>query len=123
MNNKNIIIKSFGNNVIELVKQIAIACPKTTIAGNTTLLTGIIRQYPTKFIDLFVLRILKYKTHIETGDDSFLLTPDFDDMTEFKTIWKILTKENKEIVCTYLVQLCDIATEYLDIVSAENSHS
>lgn len=124
----------FNTTFIELSQQIAIVCPKSFIAVNISLLERMIKQYPTKIIDVFVSKVLKYRIQFETEYEDFFMNANFNNdvgddnnilkrIFEFKNIWSILSSDNKEIVRQYVIQLFDTASEYLEVVSAESLKS
>jgi hypothetical protein len=124
----------FNSTLIELAQQLAIVCPRSFIAMNISTMEDLIKRYPTKIISLFVLKVLKYRKKVEEGDEEFFLNANFSDeadgddailkkVFEFKNIWRQLSKDNREIVRQYVIQLFDYAYEYLEVISAESSHS
>lgn len=123
-------IIDFNNMVIELASQLAILCPTSIIANNLDILNQLIRKNNKAIIDIFVMYVLQYKPRIDAGDDEFFLNNSFEnelnevgraindnDMIkkafEFKTIWKQLKYENREVVKQYMQFLCQLALTYI----------
>lgn len=124
---KTAIISEFNNMVIDLASQLATLCPTSIIANNMDVLAQLIRKNNKSIIDIFVIYILKYKPQIDSGDDAFFMNNSFDseldshndgkDMIkkafEFRTIWKQLKQENRDIVKQYMQILCQLSLEYI----------
>ena len=81
-----------------------------------------------KTIEIFCIKVLQYKDKIDAGDESFFLEKDFKDdlkgdenivlkhILSFKSIWRELSKANKEVVIQSMQILCELAQEYFDMV-------
>jgi hypothetical protein len=123
-------IFDFNNMVLELASQIAILCPTSIIANNIDILQQLIKKNPKSIIDIFVMYVLKYKPLIDSGDDEFFLNNTFErelsvvgnnindnDLVkkafEFKTIWKQLNQQNRDVVKQYMQFLCQLSLTYI----------
>ncbi len=74
-------------------------------------------------------RVLQYKDQIDEGNEEFFLGKSYDDdidsdnsilskVFEFKTIWKDLKRENKDLVIQYMQILCQLAQNYFLVAYA-----
>jgi hypothetical protein len=119
------IIQDFNNMIIDLANQLTQLCPNSIIANNINNITDIIKRYPKKVIDLFVIYVLKYKQQIDSGDENFFMNKTYDDdlkdhnhlinkIFEFKNIWSQLNKQNRLVVQQYMQYLCQLALEYIN---------
>lgn len=132
------VVLEFNTNLMDLVTQISQLCPTSIIANNMDVFDQVVKTSPKKPIEGFVLYVLKYKKRIDDGDESFFMTNSFTTdvadfkshntgedgdimkkIFEFKSIWKQLKRENKDIVIQYMQILCDLALTYLDMVSPQ----
>lgn len=124
------VVADFNNMVIDLASQLSMLCPTSIIANNLDILNQLIKKNNRVIIDIFVMYVLRYKPRIDAGDDEFFLNNSFDnelnevgreiddnDMIkkafEFKTIWKQLKTENREVVKQYMQFLCQLALTYI----------
>lgn len=123
-------IIDFNNTVLELASQFAILCPTSIIANNLDILNQLIKKNNKAIIDIFVMYFLQYKPKIDAGDEEFFLNNSFDNelsevgstinnneiikkVFEFKTIWRQLKYENREVVKQYMQFLCELALSYI----------
>ena len=123
------IISDFNETLIDLATQLSILCPTSVIANNLDILKQLMKREPKKMMDIFVLYILKYKKRIDAGDDNFFMNNNFDaelgevgnkmndnsifqKAFEFKSIWKQLKQDNREIVKQYMQLLCQLSFDY-----------
>src|SRR5437870_13896348 len=132
MNNNvllNQLIIDFNSTFLTLALNIAHVCPKSLIGTNIRTIERSIKNINnfTKFIDLFCIKVLKYKSQIDAGDESFFMHKNYEndmngviDVTRqhleqvitLKSVWIELKQENKEIVISYMQILCALAQEY-----------
>jgi hypothetical protein len=121
---KDVLLVEFNDICLKFIEQIACICPDSVIANNTDIIRRIIHTTPVKIIDIFVLYILKYKPHIDARNEQFFLEGMFADDThddndiitkifEFKTLWRTLSDNNKDVVIQYMQILCQLALEYI----------
>lgn len=118
------IVNDFNSLVLELASQISQVCPTSFIANNLNILQHIVKTKPKKVIDIFVEHVLKYKPQIDEGDETFFMNNTYssdigsdNDLSskvfEFKTIWKQLSRDNKDIVIKYMQYMCHLALSYI----------
>lgn len=118
-------IFDFNSVLLDLGRSLAEVCPNSIIGQNISLVEQAIcnPNNKTKFIEIFVGKILQYKDKIDAGDENFFLGKSYNDdlksnnsmldrVFEFKTIWVDLKKENKELVIQYMQILCQLAQNY-----------
>lgn len=124
------IIIDFNDVLISLALNIADVCPNSIIGVHIKDIEKTIKKKENfkKFIDLFCIRVLQYKSKIDEGNESYFLDKDFksdlrdgesDALTHilsFKSIWKELKQSNKEVVITSMQILCELAQQYFDII-------
>ena len=84
-------------------------------------------SFKTKIIDNFALKVLKYKIQIDTFDESFFVTKNYDNDVEgedsqiinsvldLKHIWSNLLPENKTVIFEYMQLLTDLSAQYAKI--------
>jgi hypothetical protein len=118
------IINDFNSTALTLINVIAMVCPKSTIGRNQSDIEKAIKnkQNRTKFIDIFVSKVLIYKDKIMSGNDSFFLTKEYDSdldsndhvsyVFEFKDVWQQLNRRNKDTVIQYMQILCLLSEQY-----------
>jgi len=117
----------FNTTFIDLASQLAILCPRSFIANNVSLLKSLIHSHPTKILEIFTLKALKYKRQVDSGDDSFFLNCNFASevngdsaiigkIFELKEIWKTLNDANRDIVRQYVTYLFELSAEYLETI-------
>jgi hypothetical protein len=127
-------IQDFNETLLSLALNFAQVCPKSIIGSNIDIIEKIIKNINknkknfTKFIDVFCIKVLKYKNQIDSGDDEFFMNKSYDDdlkdqnesylnyVLSIKTVWNQLSRENKEIVKQYMQILCTLAQEYFDFI-------
>ena len=134
----NQLILDFNSTLLTLALNIAHVCPKSLIGTNIKTIERSIKNANnfTKFIDLFCIKVLKYKSQIDVGDESFFMNKTYDndingvvDITKqhldqvitLKSVWFELKQENKEIVISYMQILCALSQEYFNIISTNSS--
>lgn len=127
---KDEIINDFNNMLSSLILNISTVCPNSIVGRNISDIEKHIKspKNKVKFVELFCVRVLQYKNEIDNGDESFFMTKDYKDdlkdsegnllnhVVSMKSIWKDLTKENKEIVISYMQMLCELALQYYVII-------
>jgi len=117
------ITNDFNATLIEYVNNMSKLFPNSLLSDNTDLVESMIKNYPNKIIDQFMLYVLRYKPEIDESNVDFLLNHDFNKETygddsiigyifEAKTIWNQLTKDQQEgtfltlqVLCYYAEQL------------------
>lgn len=118
------IVNDFNSLMYELATQIAQVCPTSFIANNIDILQHIAKTKPKKVIDIFVEHVLKYKPQIDDGDETFFMNNTYSSeigtdsdlsskVFEFKSIWKHLSNDNKDIVIKYMQYMCQLALSYI----------
>jgi hypothetical protein len=124
------IINDFNDVLISLALNVADVCPNSIIGVHIKDIEKTIKKKENfrKFIDLFCVRVLQYKSKIDEGDESYFLGKDFKEdlkdgesdalshILSFKSIWKELKPGNKQVVITSMQILCALAQEYFDII-------
>lgn len=125
----NEIVTDFNNVLLDLVKNISSVCPNSIIGKNKDDIVSTIEdpKYFTKFVDIFVAKVLIYKKYIDAGDDKFFLNElddkkieeagaSNDQIFQFKTIWHKLKRKNKDMVIQYMQVLADLGQEYFIMI-------
>jgi len=120
------VINDFNDTFMFMIKDIANVCPKSMVGTHQKDIEKLAKnkEKPTLLIDMFVMKVLKYKNEIKERKDTFFLSKSYDDdvesnafllhkILEFKSIWVDLKHENREIVFDYMNILCDLADAYL----------
>ncbi|ARF11269.1 hypothetical protein Klosneuvirus_1_126 [Klosneuvirus KNV1] len=124
------IVNDFNNMLSSLILNIATVCPKSIVGTNIKDIEKHIKspKNKVKFVDLFCVKVLQYKNEIDNGDENFFMTKDYkddlkdsegnllDQVVSMKSIWKDLSKENREIVISYMQMLCELSLQYYMIV-------
>lgn len=129
MDNLEQILKDFNNLLLDLIYNIADVCPDSVVAIHRKTIEREIKRLDnkTKFIELFVGKVLQYKDKIDAGDESFFMHKTYDhdvsenfihQVFEFKNIWTKFKKENKLLVIQYMQLLCELAQKYFFIIYA-----
>lgn len=120
----NQVVDDFNRTVIDLCNSVAAVCPTSIVGRNIKDITKAVknRQNRTKFIDIFVAKVLVYKDKIMAGDESYFLNKSYDEdldgqdygssVFEFKDIWSGLKQDNKNLVIQYMQILCLLAENY-----------
>lgn len=125
------IVNDFNNMLLSLIMNIATVCPNSIVGANVKDIEKHIKspKNKVKFVDLFCVKVLQYKNEIDNGDENFFMTKDYKDdlkdsegnllnhVVSMKSIWKDLSKENKDIVISYMQMLCELSLQYYIIVS------
>jgi hypothetical protein len=125
------IISDFNNTLLSLAQNIAMVCPSSVIGTSIKEFEKHIKKPENlrKFIDLFSVKVLKYKDRIDNGDESFFMTNDYKDdlkgqgedalshVITMKSVWKELKPANKEIVILNMQILCALSLEYFVIAT------
>jgi hypothetical protein len=120
----------FNQTLFDLASQLKTLCPYSFVAKNLSVLEILLKTEPSKVIDLFTLRALKYKTQFDSGNDSFFLNGNFSadvdgdsavvgKIFELKESWKSLSNDNRSIVRQYLKYLFDLSDEYCVKISSQ----
>ena len=124
------IITDFNEVLISLALNVADVCPNSIIGVHIKDIEKTISKKENfkKFIGLFCVRVLKYKSEIDEGNESYFLEKDFktdlqdgesdalSHILSFKSIWKELKPSNRQIVITSMQILCALAQQYFDII-------
>lgn len=126
-------VADFNSVLLDLCRNLAEVCPNSIIGQNIGFVEGALTtsKNKTKFIDIFVNKVLQYKDKIDNGDEEFFLKKSYDDdiesdntlmnkVFEFKSIWIDLKRENKELVIQYMQILCELSQNYFMVIY-ENS--
>ena len=120
----NSIIDDFNNLLLDLVRNIADICPSSIIGANVKDIERELKNDANrnKFIDIFVAKVLQYKSEIDNGDENFFLNKTYENefgsngmlsrVFEFKSIWTKLNNTNKALVKQYMQLLCELAQNY-----------
>lgn len=124
------IITDFNNILMSLAQNIAAVVPNSIIGTNIKDIEKQINKKDNfnKFIDLFCIKVLQYKSEIDSGNEDFFMNKDYkgdlrdqndnllDHVVSMKSIWCHLKKENKEIVIMNMQILCELAQQYFNKV-------
>lgn len=121
---KEQVIFDFNNTLIDLCNGVAVVAPTSIVGKHIKDVCKMItnKQNKTKFIDIFVAKVLIYKDKIMAGDESYFLNKSYDkelessdhnnSVFEFKDIWSSLKPDNKNLVIQYMQILCLLAEKY-----------
>lgn len=126
------LITDFNNTLLDLALNIANICPSSIIGTNIKDIEKTIKRKDlhSKFIDIFCVKVLKYKDEIDSGEESFFMDKDYSsDLSDqdssllnhvlsLKSIWKFLKKDNKEIVIMNMQILCALAQQYFEFIAS-----
>jgi hypothetical protein len=128
------IIDDFNSTLLCMAENIANVCKNTIVGNNIDFIKKTIKNSNNRtiFIETFVTKILQYKNEIYNKNDSFFLNKSYDDdfknieggskilnyIFEFKSIWKSLNPENKDIFIDYMKILCELSQEYFLMIDA-----
>ncbi len=133
------IINDFNNTLLNCAQNLAIVCPNTLISDNIKDIEKIIKrkQNFTKFIDMFCMKVLKYKSQIDNMDEKFFMEKDYgSDVNDIgqsdpgdivskiftlKDIWGKLSNDNRQIVMINMQILCALAQEYFNFILKKNN--
>lgn len=124
------IISDFNDTLLSLATNLADVRPTSIIGTNIKDIEKVFRRKDnfTKFIDLFSIRVLRYKDDIDDGNDNFFMHKDYaEDLNDcdssylnhvisLKSIWQELKVENRQIVILNMQLLCALAQQYLEYV-------
>lgn len=124
------VINDFNQTLVSLANDISAICPNSIIGNNIKDIEKTIKKKEnlTKFIDIFCIKVLKYKDEIDKGNDDFFIKKDYsDDLKEdemsqldivnaIKEIYIKLNKTNKEIVIQNMQILCELAQMYFQYI-------
>lgn len=123
----NIIFKDMAN-------YISVICPTSIIGRNIKDINGAFdRLSPankSKFINGFVIKVLKYKEYIDAENEKYFFQEIEKDeiknnkefknndinLYELKTLWCDMSQENKDTIFQCLKSLCAICAEYILLV-------
>lgn len=119
---------AFVKQITNLINSLSELDSFPFIIDNKTLITTAINMNPKKTIQSFIKYVLKFENKIESKDENFFLTFDFDKeyrsvindeylqyfnkIFEFKQNWKTLSDHNKNIIIKYLIILCKLSKRY-----------
>ena len=121
------IVRDFNTLFTQMVDDISKIAPTSVIGANKKEILDAIKIKPKFVIDIFCLKVLKYKSKIENDDEyeSFFLGKKYDDdvhdvshdnimdhIFELKNIWSSLNNNNKIVIRTCIIYLCEIAQNY-----------
>lgn len=129
-----VIINDFNQTILSLAQNIAYVCPNSIVGNNIKDIEKAFkkRENFTKFIDIFCIKVLKYKKEIDDGKDSFFMGKDYKDdlkdngvtddeissqldiVISIKSIWSQLKRDNKDIVIQNMQILCELAQIYFN---------
>ncbi|ARF10583.1 hypothetical protein Hokovirus_2_110 [Hokovirus HKV1] len=128
---KDNIANEFNETFLELLKDIASMAPNTPVGKNIKDIESVFKKLDSKtkykFIDNFILKVLKYQDQIESEDESFFFEELLKDeikndqsvvdsginILELIPIWKKLKQNDRKSVFAYLRLLCDMCNDYL----------
>lgn len=124
------LVGDFNNILLALSHNIAKVCPTSIIGSNINMINKLLKNthQPTKFIELFCIKVLKYKEQIDSGDESFFMNKNnyeedvdgkesiMDIVSSLKSVWMELKRENKDIVILNMQILCELAQEYYKLI-------
>jgi len=128
---KQELINDFNEVFLDMAKYIAKICPSSVIGRNiqdiNKAFENLSLRNQNKFIDGYVLKVLKYKKFIDEENEEFFFKEiDTDevknsnelkgnniDVYELKTIWCKLNKGDREQIFQYLQGLCEISNAYI----------
>lgn len=116
-------ISNFNDIIKILANKISLECPNSIIANNIGHLNTIIKQYPTKILELFIIHVLPDQEKIELGNDDYFLNKTYDNVSggnnaivkqifEYKNIWTKLSRQTKNDCIEYLKILCLYSSQY-----------
>ena len=118
-------IIDFNITLLDLGLNLAHVCPNSIIGHNIKDVEKLIKnpKNKIKFIEIFVAKVLRYKSDIDSGNEDFFLHKSYDSdldkdnsliskVFEFKNIWVQLKQENKDLVKQYMQILCELAQNY-----------
>ena len=128
------VINDFNQTILSLAQNIAYVCPNSIVGNNIKDIEKAIKKRDnfTKFVDIFCIKVLKYKDEIDNGKDSFFMDKDYkedlkddgvtddeissqlDIVISIKSIWSQLKRENKDIVIQNMQILCELAQIYFN---------
>ena len=130
------IVDDFNSTLSDLISNLADVCPDNIISDNRDLIKKMLsrNENKRKAIDVFVAKVLIYKSEIDNGDESFFLNKSYNNdigdvdngssitnkIFEFKNIWVKLSHENKQFVIQYMQLLCLLAQNYFLILDSSN---
>lgn len=119
-------IQDFNDMLLSLARSITKVCPNSIIGTNIREIEKMVSNTVNfkKFIELFAVKVLPYKSQIDTGDESYFMSKDYTDdvgdsssstvnqIISLKSVWKELKPENKQIVIFNMQCLCELALDY-----------
>lgn len=122
-----VLISNFNNYTNVLATFIANISPNSNMRMYKGEIERLVDEGSKVMIDTFTLNVLKYEEQIMEGDENFFMGNNYSDITqndknminkmfEFKSIWKILTENNKNVIIKYMQLLCQISRAYFEIV-------
>lgn len=138
MNNvdKKSLIDEFYQCFMGLVNSMSKVKPRSVIGRNQSKIKNYMNhdQFRKLAIEIYIIHFIKYRSHIDRGDDSFLAEIDFKEKSQGDTkvleviielvaLWKKLDPPNKIMFLQHLRVMSAIAYDYLCLVDDENSKS
>lgn len=122
-----ILISNFNNYTNILATFIANISPNSNMKIYKGEIERLVDEGSKVMIDTFTLNVLRYEEQIMAGNEDFFMGNNYSDITqndrnmvnrmfEFKSIWKILTENNKNVIIKYMQLLCQISRAYFEIV-------
>lgn len=124
-------INDFNTIFLDMANYIANICPSSVIGRNikdiNKAFEHLCPKNKTKFIDGYVIKVLKYKKFIDEENEEFFfkeiekdevknskeLKTNEIDLYELKTIWCKLKQEDKDQIFQFLQGLCAVSQEYI----------
>jgi len=129
--NRSMLINDFNEIFFNMANYIATICPSSLIGKNIAEINTVHKKLNpanmTKFIDYFVIKVLKYKDFIDTENEEYFFKEIEKDeikcdkelkdyginLLEFKNYWRKLNQSDKDLIFQYLQSLCTICNEYI----------
>lgn len=128
---KQELINDFNEIFRDMVNNISVICPTSVLSKNINdINNAFIHLSPknkTKFIEGFILKVLKYKAFIDDENEEYFFREiekdEFKNQKDIKTheinlfelkkLWCKLKQEEKNLIFQYLQSLCAISNDYL----------
>lgn len=126
---KDEIVDNFNDTLLDMLKEVASIAPNTQVGRNIDAIEDTFKKlkFPNKrkFIDNFVLKVLKYQDEIEAEEEEYFFNElekkevknDNDvksvDIGELVHIWKKFKADDKKTIFAYLKVLCNYCNDYL----------
>lgn len=131
MINPQSLITEFNSTLWDFVCNISSIFPDSYICQKKQYIKPIIDSSDSninkKIMEIFIYKVLPFKSKIDDGDESFFLNHSFEKETngdksidnkifEFKQLWTQLNDINKQCVIEYMKTLCAISEEYFCLI-------